>query len=65
MKESEAFVEQFYDSYKEKKFDIQERVKIFLSASDVEIESIMSGITDELLLSNEIQYVNGIWEKVS
>jgi len=24
----------------------------------------MAGITDELLLANEIQYVNGIWEKV-
>ncbi len=25
----------------------------------------MSGLSDELLLANEIQYVNGIWEKVS
>jgi hypothetical protein len=24
----------------------------------------MSGLTDELLLANEITYVNGIWEKV-
>ena len=24
----------------------------------------MSGITDDLLLANEIDYVNGIWEKV-
>ncbi len=24
----------------------------------------MSGLTDELLLANEISYVNGIWEKV-
>jgi vesicle coat complex subunit len=25
----------------------------------------MDGLTDELLLSNEISYVNGVWEKVS
>jgi hypothetical protein len=25
----------------------------------------MGGLTDELLLANEIAYVNGIWEKVS
>ena len=25
----------------------------------------MSGLTDELLLANEIGYVNGVWEKVN
>lgn len=25
----------------------------------------MSGLTDELLVKNEITYVNGIWDKVS
>ena len=25
----------------------------------------MGGLTDELLLDNEIAYVNGIWDKVS
>jgi len=33
--------------------------------SDKEVESILSGLTDELLLANEISYVNGIWDKVS
>jgi hypothetical protein len=38
---------------------------VFFSGSDVEIDSIMNGLTDELLLANEIIYVNGIWEKVA
>jgi hypothetical protein len=25
----------------------------------------MTGLTDELLLANEIAYVNGVWEKVN
>ena len=25
----------------------------------------MSGLSDELLLANEIGYVNGVWEKVN
>lgn len=65
LKESEKFVEQFYDNFSEKKNEIRERVKIFFAGSDVEIDSIMKGLTDELLLANEIAYVNGIWEKVS
>lgn len=65
LKECEKFVEQFYDSFNERKTEIRERVKIFFAGSDVEIGNIMGGLTDELLLANEIQYVNGIWEKVS
>ena len=40
-------------------------MKIFFSGSDVEIEEIMGGLTDELLLANELAYVNGVWEKIS
>ena len=65
MKECEKFVEQFYDTFAERKTEIRERVKIFFAGSDVEIDAIMGGLTDELLLNNEIQYVNGVWEKVS
>lgn len=35
---------------------------MFVAASDTEVEEIMKGLSDELLLANEIQYVNGIWE---
>ncbi len=65
LKEAEKFVEQFYDTFAERKTEIKERIKIFFAGSDVEIASIMSGLTDDLLLQNEIQYVNAIWEKVS
>ena len=65
LKECEKFVEQFYDTFQERKNDIRERVKIFFSGSDVEIEEIMGGLTDHLLLANELAYVNGVWEKVS
>ena len=36
-----------------------------MAASDSEIDDIMGGLTDELLLENEIAYVNAIWDKVS
>jgi hypothetical protein len=36
-----------------------------LERSDVEIEEHMAGLTDELLLENEIGYVTGVWEKVT
>ena len=65
LKECEKFVEQFYDTFSERKNEIKDRVKIFFAGSDEEIESIMAGLSDELLLANEIPYVNGIWEKVS
>jgi predicted component of type VI protein secretion system len=64
MNECEKFIDQFYDNFNERKNEIKERVKIFLSASDNEIDELMGGLTDELLLENEIQYVNGVWEKV-
>jgi hypothetical protein len=65
LKEAEKFVEQFYDSFAQKKAEVRESVKIFLAGSDVEISEIMKGINDEDLLANEIPYVNGIWEKVN
>ena len=64
LQEAEKFVDQFYDNFMERKNEIRARVKIFFSGSDSEIASIMGGLTDELLLANEIAYVNGIWEKV-
>jgi len=36
-----------------------------VAASDAEIDDIMAGLSDELLLENEIAYVNSIWDKVS
>lgn len=36
-----------------------------MSGSDIEIDKYMKGLTDELLLANEIVYVNGIWEKIN
>jgi hypothetical protein len=38
---------------------------MFFERSDIEIEALMAGLTDELLLANEIGYVNGIWEKAT
>lgn len=58
-------MEQFYDNFTERRNEIKAKIKVFITGSDVEIDKIMAGITDELLLANEIQYVNGIWEKVS
>ena len=34
------------------------------AGSDVEIDRIMKGLSDDKLLANEIVYVNAIWEKV-
>jgi hypothetical protein len=64
LKECERFVEQFYENFSERKAEIKERVKLFFAGSDSEITRIMAGLSDELLLANEITYVNGIWEKV-
>lgn len=65
LKECEKFVEQFYENFSERKNEIKERIKLFFIGSSLEIERIMAGLSDELLLTNEITYVNGIWEKVS
>ena len=58
-------MEQFYESFSERKQEMKERVKIFLAGSDSEIDKVMGKLTDELLLANEIAYVNGVWEKVA
>lgn len=63
--ESHKFIDQFYDNFCERKNEIKERSRIFVAASDAEIEGIMTGLTDALLLENEIAYVNAIWDKVS
>ena len=63
--ESHKFIDQFYDNFNERKNEIKERSRIFVAASDTEIEEIMLGLSDELLLENEIAYVNAIWDKVS
>jgi hypothetical protein len=65
LKEGERFVEQFAESFAERKADVRERLKLFFAGSDIEIARIMAGLSDELLLANEIVYVNGVWEKVS
>jgi gas vesicle protein len=65
LQECEKFTDQFYDNFSEKKNEIKERIKVFRERSDVEVEHLMSGLSDELLLANEIGYVNGVWEKVN
>ena len=65
LKECEKFVEQFYDNFSEKKTEIKERIRVFLERSDIEIDAQMDGLSDELLLANEIGYVNGVWDKVN
>ena len=64
MKESTKFIDQFYDNFNERNQDIKQRSAEFILRSDENISNVMSGLTDELLLANEITYVNGIWEKV-
>jgi hypothetical protein len=65
LNESQKFIDQFYDNFVERKDEIKEKSHIFVAASDVEIDEIMSGLTDDQLVTNEIAYVNGIWDKVS
>ena len=49
----------------QKKQEIKDKIRTFLERSDIEIDSLMAGLSDELLLANEIGYVNGVWEKVN
>lgn len=65
LKECEKFVEQFFNNFSEKKQEIKDKIRTFLERSDIEIDSLMNGLSDELLLANEIGYVNGVWEKVN
>jgi hypothetical protein len=65
VEESHKFIDQFYDNFCERKNEIREKSRIFVAASDIEIEEIMGGLTDQDLLDNEISYVNAIWDKVS
>lgn len=64
LKESQKFIDQFYDSFTERKFEARERSRVFVMASDAEIATLMNSLTDENLLANEITFVNGVWEKV-
>lgn len=65
LNESHKFIDQFFDNFCERKNEIKEKSRIFVTASDTDITEVMSGLTDELLVSNEISYVNGIWDRVS
>jgi len=65
MKESTKFIDQFYDNFNERNKDIKMRSEEFITKSNESIENVMAGLTDELLLANEIAYVNAVWEKVN
>jgi hypothetical protein len=65
LKESQKFIDQFYDNFSERKNEIRERSRVFTMASDAEISELMASLTDENLLANEITFLNGIWDKVS
>lgn len=65
LKESTKFVDQFYDNFCERRNEIKRRSQEFVTDSNIAIEKNMQGLTDELLLANEITYVNSIWDKVS
>ena len=47
----------------EKKEEIKSRIKTYLERSDYEVDILMQGLTDEAYSANEVQYVNGIWDK--
>ena len=64
LKECEKFVDQFYDNFLEKKNEIKDKINMFIETSNGDIDTLMEGLSDDLLLANEIGYVNGIWEKV-
>lgn len=48
----------------ERKQEIKEKINLFIEASNVEIEKIMATLTDEALLDNDINFVNGAWDKI-
>jgi hypothetical protein len=65
LKEITKFIDQFYDNFCERRNEIKRRSQEFVSNSNMDIDKNMEGLTDELLLANEITYVNSIWDKVS
>lgn len=65
LKECTKFVDQFYDNFSERRNETKEGIKIFLAGSDIEIDEIVEGLSEELLLTNEISYVNNIWDRVT
>ncbi len=64
LKESDKFIDQFYDNFCERKNEIRERSTVFTMASDAEIAHLMASLTDEALIQNEITFVNGVWDKI-
>lgn len=48
----------------ERKTEIKEKISLFVDASNVEIDKIMSELTDDALLDHDINFVNGAWDKV-
>jgi transcription termination factor NusB len=64
LKESQKFIDQFYDTFCEKKNEIKEQCQQYTSQSDLEIKDLMSTLTDHNLQLNEITFVNGVWDKV-
>lgn len=64
LKESEKFIDQFYDNFCERKNEIRERSRVYTMASDAEIIQLMASMTDYNLVTNEITFVNGVWDKV-
>jgi len=37
---------------------------MFIEASNLEIDKIMSELTDDALLEHDINFVNGAWDKI-
>ena len=64
LKESQKFIDQFYNNFSERKNEIRERSRVFTMASDSEIADLMATLTDANLCANEITFLNGVWDKV-
>jgi hypothetical protein len=43
----------------ERKLEIKERITMFTDASNEDVEKIMAELTDDNLLDNDINFVNG------
>jgi len=56
--ESTKFVDQYYDTFSEKKNSVRQGSTKYILRSDERIAEIVKGLTDEDLLANEIAYVN-------
>ncbi len=65
LEECEKSMEVQFENFEERAQELKEGLKILITGSDAECETLMARLSDANLLKREIGFVNNVWNKMN